>query len=70
MLKTLEKERAIAMQQVEYLDKAIASLHAVDGRVAGTRVMSAGAKKKISAAQRKRWRLQKRAARAAAKKKA
>ena len=59
MLKSLEKDRATAMQHVESLDCAIASLRAVDGRGSGKRVMSPGARKKISEAQRRRWRLAK-----------
>jgi len=74
MLKSLEKERAIAIQHVEKLDRVIASLHAVNGRgpgrsVGSPRKLSAAGRKAISEAAKRRWRNQKREQRAQAKQK-
>jgi len=73
MLRQLEKERAAAMERVASLDRAIASLHAVDGRGSnGTgrrRTMSASGRRKIAEAQRRRWKLAKQEQRAQQRKK-
>jgi hypothetical protein len=61
VLHQLESERAALQRQLKQLDSALQVLEGLDGagrgrgRRSGPRHMSAAARKRIAAAQRKRW---------------
>ena len=61
MMKTLRTERAHTKNELKKLDKVISALHELSGtnsapaRHGKRRRMSASARRKIAAAQRKRW---------------
>jgi len=75
LVKTLQKQRASAQKEVDQIERALAAVQGLSGASSGVarrgkkrRKMSASARAKIAAAQKKRWAKQKIKAKPAKKK--
>jgi hypothetical protein len=55
VVQQLERERVRAQKEVEGIDAALAALGSVSSNGSSRRTMSAGARRKISLAQKARW---------------